>query len=79
MGRHKKNQHKKMTPAPPRYIPLYDEEALQAAGILISPHTLRKWRYLGRYPEMFTKLGGIVMVDREAYEKIAEEEKRINE
>jgi hypothetical protein len=34
--------------------------------------TLYKWKHLGKYPELFVKLGGAVFVDLDYLEKIIE-------
>jgi len=34
--------------------------------------TLYKWKHIGKYPELFVKLGGAVFVDLDYLEKIIE-------
>lgn len=35
--------------------------------------TLYKWHHLGRYPHLFKKLGGILLIDLEALRSLIEE------
>lgn len=45
--------------------------------IPIAEKTLRNWRYQGKYPQLFLKLGGKVFVDLDELAKlIAEQQKK---
>ena len=39
----------------------------------LSRSTMYKWRHIGKYPELFVKLGGAVFVDLDYLEKIVEQ------
>ena len=44
--------------------------------IPIAVKTLRNWRYLGIYPQIFLKLGGKVFVDLDALAEIFAEQRK---
>jgi len=39
-------------------------------GLPVSSATLYKWRHLGKYPELFRKLGGMLLVNLEEFERL---------
>ena len=54
------------------------KEDLEKAGIPFSPKTLYKWAITGKYPELFSKVGGRLLVDTKAFEKLADENRLSN-
>jgi len=39
-------------------------------GLPVSSATLYKWKHLGKYPELFKKLGGMLLIDLEELERL---------
>lgn len=52
-----------------RLVPL-NCRALEEAGIPFSPNTLRAWARKGKYPSVFTKVGGRVYVKLEEWQRV---------
>ena len=44
----------------------------RAEGLPLQKSTLYKWKHLGKYPQIFVKLGGALFVDLVALEKLIE-------
>lgn len=44
----------------------------RAEGLPLQKSTLYKWKHLGKYPQIFVKLGGAQFVDLVALEKLIE-------
>jgi hypothetical protein len=44
----------------------------KAEGLPLQKSTLYKWKHLGKYPQIFVKLGGALFVDLVALEKLIE-------
>ncbi|GAB6886976.1 hypothetical protein JCM13304A_04740 [Desulfothermus okinawensis JCM 13304] len=44
----------------------------------IKPGTLYIWRHTGRYPQLFSKIGGALFIDLQEWEKMVEERKGRN-
>ena len=41
----------------------------KAEGLPLQKSTLYKWKHLGKYPQLFVKLGGALFVDLNALER----------
>jgi hypothetical protein len=44
----------------------------KAEGLPLQKSTLYKWKHLGKYPQIFVKLGGALFVDLVALENLIE-------
>jgi hypothetical protein len=44
----------------------------KASNLPLTRSTLRKWKSVGKYPQMFIKLGGAVFIDLDALEEVIE-------
>jgi hypothetical protein len=44
----------------------------KADGLPLQKSTLYKWKHLGKYPQLFVKLGGALFVDLKALDEIIE-------
>jgi len=51
------------------------KDALHSAGIYLSPHTLYRWRSAGKYPRLFTKIGGRVFIVLSEWNRLVERNK----
>jgi len=53
-------------------IPITQTAELKANGIHNTTRTLRTWKHMGKYPEMFVKEFGRIYIDSEVYKAILE-------
>jgi hypothetical protein len=44
----------------------------KAKELPLSASCLYKWRHMGKYPELFVKIGGAVFVDLDAFDRVIE-------
>ena len=44
----------------------------KARSLPLKTSTLRKWKSMGKYPQIFIKLGGAVFIDLDALEEVIE-------
>ena len=52
------------------YVRVTDEKGLKEVGCPWSPNTLRQYHYLGKYPDLFSKVGGSLMLDVDEMKKL---------
>ncbi|WP_022671349.1 hypothetical protein [Hippea alviniae] len=57
-----------------RYIQLTKED-FEKAGIPFNPKTFYRWAVKGKYPEMFSKIGGRILLDVEKFYELVEQNK----
>ena len=57
-----------------RYIKLTKKD-FEKAGIPFSPKTVYRWVTEGKYPQIFSKVSGRILLDTEAFHRLVEENK----
>ena len=45
----------------------------KAISLPIARSTLYKWKHLGKFPQLFRKIGGMLFVDLDALDRVIEE------
>ncbi len=53
-----------------RYIPISNQQLLEKHGIPFKPATLYKWHCIGKYPDLFKKISGKLLLSLDAWHQL---------
>ena len=53
-----------------KLLPVKRKDILEAHGIFFSPGTLRRWHCQGINPEIFTKIGGLLFINKNKWDQL---------
>jgi len=51
-------------------LPVKDRKILEAHGIYFAPGTLRRWHCQGINPQIFTKIGGLLFINKDKWDQL---------
>jgi len=51
-------------------LPVKDRKILEAHGIYFAPTTLRRWHCQGINPQIFTKIGGLLFINKDKWDQL---------
>jgi hypothetical protein len=57
-------------------VKVTDSEGLKSIGVPFSKRTLHIYHSIGKYPEIFVKIGRILCIDSDAWEKVVDKAKQ---
>jgi len=60
-----------------KLLPIKRKDILEAHGIFFSPGTLRRWHCQGINPEIFTKIGGLLFINLNEWDKLVTRKTRL--